>query len=83
MLKRMDANKGAGEVGIPCLFAIKRAAEISLLLSLIYVSLATGSFPNLWKKSLVIPICKDGKAERIKNYITFYLFLEFLKALSI
>ena len=80
VLKRMDPNKGAGEDGIPSILAIKCATVISLPLSLIFnVSLATGSFPSLWKKSLVIPIFKDGKAEMVKNYRPISILSVFAK----
>lgn len=68
-LKRLDPCKGAGSDGIPPVFASKCSEVVSEPLSIIFnYSLATGCFPSMWKKALIVPIFKAGSRSSIKNY---------------
>ena len=43
-------------------------------LSLIYKNcIDTGVFPDIWKKSNIVPVYKRGDKQIIDNYITIYL----------
>lgn len=68
-LKHLDCFKGAGCDGIPAIFAHKCAQALVTPLHIIYnKSLSTGAFPSQWKKSLTIPLHKNGHKDSIKNY---------------
>lgn len=69
VLKRLDLYKGAGADGIPSIFVARCADVLACPLSLIFnKSLRTGTFPSLWKVSLVLPLHKAGHKSQIDNY---------------
>lgn len=68
-LKGLDATKSAGPDEIPPVFMKKLAVELtSPLFWLFNMSLKSGKFPKIWKKSFLVPIYKSGKKTDIRNY---------------
>lgn len=68
-LKELDASKGPGPDGIPpSLMKNLAPAFVKPLFWLFNLSLTSGQFPSVWKKSFLIPIFKSGKRSDIKNY---------------
>lgn len=68
-LKNLDATKGSGPDEIPPGFIKNLATELTTpLFWLFNMSLQTGQFPKVWKKSFLIPIYKSGKKSDIRNY---------------
>lgn len=65
----LDASKGPGHDGIPPSFLISTKLEIARHLLLLFnESLATGSFPDVWKLAQVIPVFKSGFRSEVVNY---------------
>ena len=63
------ASKGPGPDGIPpSLMKNLAPAFVKPLFWLFNLSLTSGQFPSVWKKSFLIPIFKSGKRSDIKNY---------------
>ena len=59
------------------------ASSIAEPLTYIFnLSYSTGNFPNLFKKSKVIPIYKSGKHNYINNYRPICLNIQFSKILE-
>ena len=59
----------AGPDDIPPVFLKSCAFSLTFpLTSLFNMSLQTGCFPDVWKKSFVIPLHKSGDASDVKNY---------------
>ncbi|KAG6465020.1 hypothetical protein O3G_MSEX014883 [Manduca sexta] len=80
VLKRLDRYKGAGADGIPSVFVANCASALAKPLAFIYnKSLATGIFPSIWKKALIIPLYKNGNKNLINNYRPISILLVFAK----
>lgn len=75
--------KGSSSPGIDLIppFIIKAniASLIYPLLILFNLSLNTSIFPELWKKSKIIPVFKKGKRSDIKNYRPIAILSSFAK----
>jgi hypothetical protein len=68
-LYNLDIHKGAGPDKIPPIFLSNCAESLTKPLSLVFNrSLATGTFPSLWKMSFLTPIFKSGSKSDINNY---------------
>lgn len=68
-LKSLDVSKGAGPDGIPPVFLKMLSIELASPLFWLYnMSLQSGSFPETWKSSFLVPIFKSGKKSDIRNY---------------
>ena len=68
-LESLDATKGAGPDGIPpSMLKTFASSFVKPLFWLFNLSIKTGEFPSMWKKSFLIPIFKSGKRSDIKNY---------------
>ena len=68
-LDSLDVSKGHGPDGIPPVLLKNLAtAFVKPLFWLFNLSLNSGNFPLIWKKSYLIPIFKSGKRSDIKNY---------------
>lgn len=68
-LKNLDASKGPGPDGIAPTFLKHLAEELTLPLQHLFnMSLSTGKFPQVWKKSFLVPIFKSGPKSDIRNY---------------
>lgn len=68
-LLSVNIRKGAGPDEIPPLFISACASALVFPLLKIYkVSLATGTFPQEWKKAKVVPVYKSEKRNIISNY---------------
>ena len=68
-LLKLDTNKGGGPDGISNTFLKMIATAIAKPLSHVFkVSLQSGTFPTIWKKSFIIPIHKSGSRSNVTNY---------------
>lgn len=68
-LKRLDLRKGPGPDNIPAILLVKCASSLSHPISIIYnKSLRSGTFPDFWKRSRIVPIYKKGALDNITNY---------------
>lgn len=68
-LSSLGTDKGPGCDGIPPLFWKGCAKSLAHPISFIFnLSLREGTFPNEWKKALIIPIHKKGSRIKIENY---------------
>ncbi|CAF4940047.1 unnamed protein product [Pieris macdunnoughi] len=68
-IKGLDTNKGAGPDSIPPIFVKRCRFVLSLPLTIIYNrSLKDGVFPEVWKRSRVVPVYKKGDITDVKNY---------------
>ena len=64
-------NKGSGGDGIPTeLFQILKDDAVKLLLSVCQQIWKTQQWPRDWKRSVFIPIPKNGNAKECPNYHT-------------
>lgn len=80
VIKRLDSTKGSGADGIPSLFVVRCAESIAYPLSIIFnKSLSSGQFPKFWKKSLVIPLYKNGDPGQVDNYRPISILCVFAK----
>ena len=69
-------NKGSGGDGIPTeLFQILKDDAVKLLLSVCQQIWKTQQWPRDWKRSVFIPIPKNGNAKERSNYCTVSLIL--------
>ena len=68
-LSKLDDNIKSGPDGIPP-YVIKKlkASLFSPLLKIFNKSLSQGIFPEIWKKSFIFPIFKDGGKSNAANY---------------
>lgn len=65
----LDPSKGPGPDGLPPSLLINCASEFLLPLTIMYnCSLRTGIFPELWKRSYLVPVFKNGARNNVKNY---------------
>lgn len=68
-LKHVNIHKGAGPDGIHPLLISECAKELAIPITIIFrCSVQTGTFPSLWKESLITPIPKNKKRECIDEY---------------
>ena len=69
LIKNLDPNKAHGYDGISAKMLKLCAPSICKPLILLFENcLASGEFPNLWKKSNIVPVHKKGDKQLIKNY---------------
>lgn len=68
-LKSLDRRKGAGPDGIPPYFISMCASSlVAPLVQIFNRSLASGIFPNIWKKAKMVPIHKCSDRNYVSNY---------------
>lgn len=68
-LKHVNIHKGGGTDGIHPLLISNCAKELAIPLTFIFhFSVESGTFPSLWKESLITPIPKNKKRECIDQY---------------
>ena len=68
-LKDINVNKASGPDNISGLFLRNCAAELAILLTMIFnISLSSGVFPSHFKTANVIPILKKGDCHDVENY---------------
>lgn len=64
-----EMNHGSGNDNVSTTILKNLASCLSYPLTILFnVSLKTGVFPEIWKKSMIIPIYKTGKRCDVKNY---------------
>lgn len=68
-LQLLDDDSSFGPDGIPAI-VLKNCADLLVdpLCVLFNLSLQSGVFPELWKKSFITPIFKKGSRSKIENY---------------
>lgn len=65
----LDLNKGPGPDGLPPCMLVNCASTLLLPLTMLYnCSLSTGTFPELWKRSFLVPVFKSGARNKVENY---------------
>lgn len=68
-LDKLDPKKASGPDLIPSIFLKKCSSSLAYPLSMIYnMSLASGKFPDIWKKAFITPIHKNGSKNDVENY---------------
>ena len=68
-LLKLKTNKGGGPDGISNTFLKMTATALAKPLCHVFkISLHTGIFPTIWKKSFIIPIHKSGFKSTVSNY---------------
>lgn len=68
-LQELDVSKGCGPDGIPNRLLKPLSNVLSHPLVLLFnCSIATGTFPSVWKRSFVTPIFKSGDRSECSNY---------------
>ena len=68
-LMSFDVTKASGSDGISARMLKETAMHISPSLTRIFnLSVKTGTFPSLWKKSNIVPIPKSGDNQSPTNY---------------
>ena len=68
-IKTLDPNKAHGHYEISVKMLKLCAPSICKPLTFFFEnSLASGEFPNVWKKSNIVPVHKKGDKQLIKNY---------------
>lgn len=68
-LLSLDTKKGHGPDNIPPLFFKNLADKLTSPLHIIFnKSISENTFPDSWKKALVVPIFKSGDKSLVKNY---------------
>ena len=73
-LGSITMNKARGNVGIPAeLFQMLKDDAVKVLHSVCQQIWKTQQWPQDWKKSIFIPIPKDGSAKEWSNYLTIGL----------
>lgn len=83
IISNLDINKGPGPDGIPPV--VLKNCSHSLALPLFYLfslSLATGNFPDVWKRAYVTPIFKSGNKSDPSNYRPITILSAIPKALE-
>ena len=72
----ITTNKASGDDGIPVeLFQILKDDTVKVLLSICQQIWKTQQWPQDWKRSVFIPIPKEGNAKECSNYHTIALIL--------
>ena len=73
-LESITRNKASGGDGIPVeLFQILKDDAVKVLLSICQQIWKTQQWPQDWKRSVFIPIPKNGNAKKCSNYCTIAL----------
>ena len=73
-LERISTNKASGGDGIPVeLFQILKDDAVKVLHSICQQIWKTQQWPQNWKRSVFIPIAKNGNARECSNYRTIAL----------
>ena len=79
-LVSITMNKATGDDGIPAeLFQILKDDAVKVLHSICLQIWKTYQWPQDWKKSVFIPIPKEGNAKECSNYRTISLISKFSK----
>lgn len=81
ILSELNSKKStAGEDQIPC-FLVRdcRSVFVEPLLIICNLSLATGTFPNRWKRARITPVFKKGNKEFLGNYRPIAILNNFAK----
>ena len=79
-LESIITNKASGGDGIPVeLFQILKDDAVKMLHSICLQIWKTRQWPQDWKKSVFIPISKEGNAKEYLNYHTIALISKFSK----
>ena len=74
MLGSITTNKASGDDGIPVeLFQILNYDTVKVLNSICQQIWKTQQWPQDWKRSVFIPITKEGNAKECSNYCTIAL----------
>ena len=69
LIKNLDPNKAHGHDEIPEQMLKLCAPSICKPLTLLFENcLRSGEFPNVWKRSNIVPVHKKGDKQLIKNY---------------
>ena len=80
-LGSITTNKASGGDGIPVeLFQILKDDAVKVLHSICQQIWKTLQWPQVWKRSLFIPIPKKSNAKKCSNYHTIALIKEYVKA---
>ena len=75
LIKNLDPNKAHGHDEISVKMLKLLTPSICKPLTLLFENcLTSGEFPNLWKKSNIVPVHKKGDKQLIKNYRPVSLF---------
>ena len=75
LIKNLDPNKAHGHDEIPEQMLKLCAPSICKPLTLLLENcLRSGEFPNVWKRSNIVPVHKKGDKQLIKNYRPMSLF---------
>ena len=81
-LGSITMNKASGGDGIPVeLFQILRDDAVKVLHSICQQIWKTQQWPQDWKRSVFIPIPKEGNAKKCSNYRTIALILHASKVM--
>lgn len=68
-LKSLDASKGPGPDGIPSIFLKNTCDTLCFPLFILYNKcLASGVFPDVWKRANIVPIHKGGSKSDVSTY---------------
>lgn len=68
-LEHVNTHKGAGSDGIHPILISQCAKELATPITIIFhASIQTGTFPSIWKKSIITPIPKNNRKDRIDEY---------------
>lgn len=83
-IRKLKPKFSSGVDGIPS-FIIKGCGDlfIPILKHIFNLSLSSGVFPSLWKKSVIVPILKSGDASVVTNYRPVSLLCGFSKVFEI
>ena len=69
LLNKLPCRQSLTPDGVPEIFYKKLAVPMALPLFIIFSeSLKCGKLPEIWKRSLVIPIFKSGSKTKVENY---------------
>ena len=81
-LESITMNKGSGGDGIPVeLFQILKDDAVKVLHSICQQIWKTQQWPQVWKRSVFIPIPKKGNAKECSNYRTIALISHISKVM--
>ncbi|XP_045783684.1 uncharacterized protein LOC123879834 [Maniola jurtina] len=68
-LSALNTTKGSGPDGLHPLFIKRCSKQLAIPLTLLFqLSLRSGILPKTWKRSIVVPIHKNGDKHNIRNY---------------